>query len=611
MPIAMPMGGPAPAPETDDVFGKVMKDPWFRLGMALLKEGGPQDRPHSVGQDIARAVETVQGQMDDDLVRDDQRRKMDFQRQMQGPALELMQAAMSSGGMPAGAPRMTAPQAPYTPPPVANRIDPVANPSSDIKLSFSVPQQYEPMLRRASQMYGVPYQLLAAQAQHESAGTWNPNVKGQMGEIGIPQFMPKTAREYGLIGEDGSDNRNNPELSFNAQAKFMRDLYNRTGNWFDATHRYNASPNNPMGKRYARTVLGLAGMTDAVPSSGMPTEGAAAAPGGAPPPAMPPSPTAPTPVPPDLNKMFMWQAYSSSGGDSAKFIGEYNRLVLGWQMEQAKANRSAHDAMSKAFYEDQLARMRQEDEQSFKRSEREATQTFQTEQARADAERKPQVAYDETRAKDDAERFGRLEASVLQTEDGLYSVAQMKSLLQQGIMTGGASEQLNEFKKLVKSTTGADIDTGGADFIGSLGGQFLKALRAQQAANGTKDPNPSNADLIFDQKIIPSMQNSPEGNMLILLQMQRTMRRNLELAEAAFVFKEREKRFDALKFRQSPEAQSVYQRYRLKSGEAERLQKAARALMQGAPEVEDEEQYNALPSGTVFVTPDYRIKRKP
>lgn len=590
--IPMPMGAQPPEPPKDDDFlGKVMKDPWFRLGMALLKEGGPQDRPHSVGQDIARAVENVQGQMDNDLVREDQRAKMSYARQSQDMALQQLAAIGGMQGM-GGAPAQpkaptTTPVAPLLPPPVAARIDPVANPSSDIKLGFKVPSQYEPMLRRAAQMYNVPYELLAAQAQHESAGTWNPNIKGRMGEVGIPQFMPKTARAYGLIGADGTDRRNDAELSINAQARLMRDNYERGGrDWSQALHLYNASPGNPAGQRYAQKIMALAGMAD---DQG---EGGGASP---PAPAAPAGPMQAQDVPPDLKKMFLWQAYSASGGDAAKMVGEYYRLVNGWQSEQQKSTRSSFDATQKVILEDELTRNREREK-------------FERENSSAAARK-----YDEAMAASDAERFDTMRKSTTQVAQSLDDIAQMKSMLKSGLTTGVTADWQQSWASAIESLTGAKVSDkiGKADFFASLSGQMLKNLRAQMAAQGTKDPNPSNADLMFDQKIIPSMLNSPEGNMLILMQMERKARQALEISQAASDYAATNKRFNSLEFERSDAFKAIMDKYRLKKGDPERMAKVAKQLVGGTPEVSSEEEYNALPSGAVFITPDGRIKRKP
>ena len=600
MPIAMPMGGPAPAPETDDVFGKVMKDPWFRLGMALLKEGGPQDRPHSVGQDIARAVDTVQGQMDDDLVRDDQRRKMDFQRQMQGPALEMMQGAMSPsgmspGGMPVGAPPTTSPQAAFMPPPVASRIDPVANPSSDIRLTSTRPSpsrlrssSIDERITRAARNAGVDPLLFRSLVQSESNFEHLDPRKGGItrspaGALGVAQLMPGTAGELGVDPMDLDQN-------LAGGARYLaQQIKASNGNVREALRAYNAGPTgarrNPgLGGGYADTIMGR-----------LPTGVNAAAPSDAPPPAMPAPPATPTAVPPDLNKMFMWQAYATSGGDSSKFIGEYNRLVLGWQMEQSKANRSSSDAMSKAFYEDQLARKREEEK--FNRETQAAAGT----------------KYDTAQAEKDFERFSKLQEGAPTIETNLSTIQDMKSLLKGGLNTGAGADVVQNWASLVSMFTGAKLDVGKGDYFSALSVQTMKNLRAQYAAMGVKDPNPAVYDSQMDEKMSPSLKNSPEGNMLILMQMERKSRQALEVAQAAsdFAAADPNNRFSGLMFERSPAYKAIADKYRMKPSDFDRSLQVARLLVSGTPEISTEEEFKALPSGAVFITPDYRIKRKP
>lgn len=88
----------------------------------------------------------------------------------------------------------------------------------------------------ASQKYGVPAELLAAQIQAESG--WNPNAKNPSGATGISQFMPGTAKGFGIDPRD-------PIASIDAQGKMMGRLIKSYGGDTDkALAAYNAGSGN-------------------------------------------------------------------------------------------------------------------------------------------------------------------------------------------------------------------------------------------------------------------------------------------------------------------------------------------------------------------------------
>ncbi len=97
-----------------------------------------------------------------------------------------------------------------------------------------VPARFAPALRRASARWGVGAALLAAQLQQESG--FEPAARSPAGALGIAQFMPGTARQYGL--RDPTD----PEAAIDAQAHLMHDLLRRFGSVPLALAAYNAGP---------------------------------------------------------------------------------------------------------------------------------------------------------------------------------------------------------------------------------------------------------------------------------------------------------------------------------------------------------------------------------
>jgi len=90
------------------------------------------------------------------------------------------------------------------------------------------------MLARAAQRWNVSATLLAAQISVESG--FNPFARSPAGAQGIAQFMPGTARAYGLR------NPFDAASAIDAQARMMRDLLRRFATVPLALAAYNAGP---------------------------------------------------------------------------------------------------------------------------------------------------------------------------------------------------------------------------------------------------------------------------------------------------------------------------------------------------------------------------------
>ncbi len=97
-----------------------------------------------------------------------------------------------------------------------------------------VPPRFAPMLARAAQRWSVSATLLAAQIYAES--NFNPNARSGAGAQGIAQFMPATARSYGL------GNPYDAASAIDAQGHMMRDLLRQFGSVPLALAAYNAGP---------------------------------------------------------------------------------------------------------------------------------------------------------------------------------------------------------------------------------------------------------------------------------------------------------------------------------------------------------------------------------
>lgn len=124
-----------------------------------------------------------------------------------------------------------------------------------------VPAKYAPMIARAAQRWSVGANLLAAQIYAESG--FNPFARSPAGALGIAQFMPGTARAYGLR------NPLDPAQAIDAQARLMNDLLRQFGSVPLALAAYNAGPGAvercgcippyPETKSYVAKILGLLG----------------------------------------------------------------------------------------------------------------------------------------------------------------------------------------------------------------------------------------------------------------------------------------------------------------------------------------------------------------
>lgn len=97
--------------------------------------------------------------------------------------------------------------------------------------------RYFPVMEPILKKNGIPTDLLYL-ACIES--TLNPRAVSPAKAAGLWQFMPATAKEYGLEVNEYVDERFDPVKSTEAACRYLRKSYDRYGNWENTAASYNA-----------------------------------------------------------------------------------------------------------------------------------------------------------------------------------------------------------------------------------------------------------------------------------------------------------------------------------------------------------------------------------
>jgi hypothetical protein len=138
----------------------------------------------------------------------------------------------------------------------------------------NVPAQYDALIQEMSSATGLPYSVIAAQANDESA--FNATARSSAGAEGWLQFLPSTYDTYAAQAGVGSGTEFNPADESKVYDVYMSTLLKQEGGSVKkALAAYNAGPGNlSAGMGYANKIIGEAGQAGSITTTGINVPGA-------------------------------------------------------------------------------------------------------------------------------------------------------------------------------------------------------------------------------------------------------------------------------------------------------------------------------------------------
>jgi membrane-bound lytic murein transglycosylase D len=101
-------------------------------------------------------------------------------------------------------------------------------------------EPYLPMLKKEARDNGLPEEISYLVMLESGA---DPEARSPANALGMWQFMPATARSYGLRVDKWVDERLDPQKSTRAAMRYLKDLYGQFGCWRLAISAYNSGEN--------------------------------------------------------------------------------------------------------------------------------------------------------------------------------------------------------------------------------------------------------------------------------------------------------------------------------------------------------------------------------